>query len=268
MKTLGCDVSKWQGEIDWPVVACSKLRFAIIRATHGTKYDKRFARNWSESKKVGVPRGAYHLIYMNEPVEPQVDHFLQTVGPLERGDLLALDIECKHIRRVRLLYGAHEETVDGKVKIVGGDKRKAAKHAYKSMLEWLMLVRERTGIAPLLYISPRSVRKLKGHTDGLEHFPLWLVDYDSSPSVPAPWTDWTFWQFTSDGGGKSHGMESSGLDLNWYNGPVSDLEKGSLSVKLHELIDYALDIGNELSKRRAACDKARVMLAELREGFG
>jgi hypothetical protein len=187
--------------------------------------------------------------------------------------MLALDIECKHVKRVRLLYGGKEvkeEQPNGKIKtrVVGGDKKKAGEHAYRAILQWLLEVRELTGVSPLLYISPRSIRALKGYTKGLEEFPLWLVDYGDrqiEPEVPEPWEKWTMWQFTSDGGGKSHGMESNGLDLDYYNGPVSDLERGSLSDDLHHLIDRATNYHRTNEERRAACDRARVMLAELRE---
>ena len=42
----GVDVSEYQGEIDWPVLAAQNVRFAYIRATEGSGYaDPRFAAN-------------------------------------------------------------------------------------------------------------------------------------------------------------------------------------------------------------------------------
>jgi len=60
--------------------------------------------------------------------------------------------------------------------------------------------------------------------DSLEYFhqyPLWIANYGvSEPRVPEPWSsdEWLFWQFTEVGDGELYGVESRGIDLNYFNG--------------------------------------------------
>ena len=67
-KTLGIDVSKHNGVIDWvKVKASGKVQFAILRSGFGkalpTQKDPQFEKNYSECKKVGIPVGVYHYSY-------------------------------------------------------------------------------------------------------------------------------------------------------------------------------------------------------------
>ena len=98
-KPFGIDVSKYQGKIDWDVVAAHapKVVFTGIRATVNWGYtDSWFDRNWSEAKRVGILRTAYHVIFPGESASRQVNHFINTVGS-DLGELpLTLDIELDH----------------------------------------------------------------------------------------------------------------------------------------------------------------------------
>src|ERR1044072_487523 len=45
---FGIDVSHYQGDIDWRVVAAHKIFFVYIKATQGDqKFDANFAKNWT-----------------------------------------------------------------------------------------------------------------------------------------------------------------------------------------------------------------------------
>ena len=209
MRTLGCDVSKWQKQIDWARVVETGLRFAIIKASQALRVDPWFHRNWGGAGAVDIVRGAYHLAELDDDIPAQAEHYLELVRP-GPGDLLALDIETGKIEEV------------------------APSRAHEGILEWLETVERACGKSPLLYISPRGVKKLRGLSEGLPRFPLWDVDYESTlkngvpiktePDMPTGWDTWVMWQFTSDGGGKQHGMESNGLDLNLFNGTVEELK--------------------------------------------
>jgi GH25 family lysozyme M1 (1,4-beta-N-acetylmuramidase) len=106
----GIDVSHHNGVIDWPSAAALGVTFAFAKATeggdpsHSSYTDQTFATNWQAMRDAGVIRGAYHFIGLplagtpmsqwNDDLHRQIDHFLQTVGPLEPGDLPpALDLE-------------------------------------------------------------------------------------------------------------------------------------------------------------------------------
>lgn len=57
-----CDVSKWQGNINWDKLA-PELSFCIIKASSGKGKDPYYDRNSSECKRLGVPFHAYHFLY-------------------------------------------------------------------------------------------------------------------------------------------------------------------------------------------------------------
>ena len=56
-----CDISKYQGEIDWSKLA-KALDFVIIKASGKTK-DAQFDCNAAEATRLGVPWHAYHFLY-------------------------------------------------------------------------------------------------------------------------------------------------------------------------------------------------------------
>ncbi len=90
---LGNDISEFQGTVDWDTYK-KNANFAIIRATYGVGYvDKQFARNQSEARRVGLPRGYYTYCYpqYNLP-DSEADWFLKTVDP-KPHEMLCLDYE-------------------------------------------------------------------------------------------------------------------------------------------------------------------------------
>jgi hypothetical protein len=45
--------------------------------------------------------------------------------------------------------------------------------------------------------------------------------------LPAPYTNWNFWQYSADGNGQGakYGAQSSAIDLDRFNGDEADLQK-------------------------------------------
>lgn len=77
---VGVDVSNHQGEIDWDALAQSGVAFAYIKASEGGTFrDKSFARNWSEAKRVGIHRGAYHFFRLCKSAVEQARNFIEAV---------------------------------------------------------------------------------------------------------------------------------------------------------------------------------------------
>ena len=70
MSIQGIDVSKHQGKIDWPKVAASGVRFAILRAGYGNtaaQADPYFAANYTAARAAGLKVGAYWYSYASGP---------------------------------------------------------------------------------------------------------------------------------------------------------------------------------------------------------
>src|SRR3990172_4519727 len=93
---VGIDVSNHQGVIDWPKVRASGIAFAYIKATEGGDFrDKSFERNWQDSAKAGMPRGAYHFFTACKSGAEQAGNFIAAV-PRESGSLPPV-IDVEHI---------------------------------------------------------------------------------------------------------------------------------------------------------------------------
>ena len=57
----GVDVSHWDGDIRWDLVAEDDIQFAYVKATQGTTFhDPMFAEMYDGSRDAGLIRGAYH----------------------------------------------------------------------------------------------------------------------------------------------------------------------------------------------------------------
>lgn len=86
-EVFGVDVSSYQGEVDWPVLAEQGVDFAFIKATEGSLLqDRRFAANWAGAAAAGVRAGAYHFLSYDSPGETQADNFIAAV-PVTEGAL-------------------------------------------------------------------------------------------------------------------------------------------------------------------------------------
>jgi lysozyme len=91
------DVSRWQGDIDWPALARSGLvRFALIKATQGTDLlDPKFRANRASAQKAGIAAAPYHFL-TGDDAAAQAAFFAETVG-LGRGMPFMLDWETESV---------------------------------------------------------------------------------------------------------------------------------------------------------------------------
>jgi len=201
---FGIDVSRHQGDIDWARVRNAGVKFVFIKASEGVSWvDPKFAVNWSEAKKHGIIRGAYHFFRPRADVGRQIDNLVNTVGKLETGDLPpVLDIE-----------------------VPDSWQRFSRQKRLEMILQWLDGVEKGLGVRPIIYLSPSFADNTLGNPAELAGYDLWIAHYTSkiSPRVPAPWRDWTFWQYSETG--KVDGISSEGVDLDRYTGSLRSLKR-------------------------------------------
>jgi lysozyme len=196
--TLGVDVSHYQGEVNWPAVAGSGVRFAFIKATDGTQdIDPRFAQNWAGARAAGIVRGAYHFFRPVLDAQRQAAHFASVVTMDAMALPPALDVE-----------------------ITDGLDRTALQAGIRT---WLETVGAAFGCRPVLYTDP-SFWNASVAAD-FSDFPLWLACYADPPEIPASWQAWTFWQHTD--AGEVNGI-SGQVDLDYCTLPLEDLRRGQL----------------------------------------
>ncbi|MEI7596414.1 MAG: GH25 family lysozyme [Bacteroidota bacterium] len=195
----GIDVSVHQSFIKWDEVTKMKvghdsIDFVYIKATEGkTHKDIFFKKNWIESKKNDLIRGAYHFYLPYLDGKSQADNFIGSVT-LEKGDLPpVLDIE------------------------------KRGKKNYKSFLKelkiWLTLVEKHYGVKPIIYTNLKfyeeylNTEKLEGYTFWIAHYYVQELNSDSK---------WMFWQHNDRG--CVSGINSL-VDFNIFKGSLADLKK-------------------------------------------
>ena len=194
----GIDVASYQGYPNWTSVKNSGRTFAFTKATEGTSYtNPYFATNWARIKSAGLIRGAYHFGHPGVDPVAQANFFCNVVKPTS-GDLqMALDIEV----------------TDGKTPT----------QVRNWIAAFINQIKYRTGRPGIIYTGFYFWRDSAGNGPNL-NCPLWLAAYVSNPApyVPAAWSTWSFWQYTSSG---SVPGVSGNVDHDAWNGTVTNLNK-------------------------------------------
>jgi GH25 family lysozyme M1 (1,4-beta-N-acetylmuramidase) len=194
----GLDVASYQGYPDWTAVKNSSKTFAFTKATEGTTYtNPYFATNWSRIKAAGLIRGAYHFGHPAYDAVTQANFFCNVVQP-RSGDLqMALDIEV----------------TDGR----------SPSQVRSWIVAFINQIQARTGRPGIIYTGFYFWRDSAGNGSNL-NCPLWLAAYvsDPTPYVPAAWSTWSFWQYTSSG---SIPGVSGNVDRDAWNGTLTNLNR-------------------------------------------
>lgn len=193
----GIDVSSYQGKIDWQKVTEMedygvKLSFTFIKATEGvTLIDSYFQRNWRESKKSGMIRGAYHYFKPKRSGLWQAKFFLQTVN-LESGDLPPV-IDIEEIGEVNKL------------------------ELQLNLQVFLNEIESKTKVKPIIYTGYQFYKdNLQGEFD---EYPFWIAHYYQS-KLKLKDADWLFWQHADNA--TINGIKGK-VDMNVFNGDEEDL---------------------------------------------
>ena len=193
----GIDVSHWQGSINWTSVRNAGIQFAYIKATEGTSYkDPMFNTNYPAAYYAGVIRGAYHFA---RPAlssgATQANYFASNGGAWSADNLTlpgALDLEA----------GCH------------GLSQSAMRNW---ILDFYNTYKARTGRDVVIYTTRSWWATCTGSWTGMAgRSPLWVAHWGvSSPSLPAGWGYYTFWQYTDSG---SVPGISGPVDRDYFNG--------------------------------------------------
>lgn len=204
---IGPDVSFYQDEPETPehidfVKMKKSADFVIVRAGQNLWPDRDFKLNWAAAKEAGLPRGTYWFYDSRANPKRQAELWVELMD----GDLGELP-----------LFADFEDAYGGQY--TGW----RSWYAFLERLKELVTDKE-IAIYTAFYYWRDNAPSATTEKDSLEYFhqyPLWIANYGvSSPSVPKPWgpDEWTFWQFTEVGDGELYGVESKGIDLNYFNG--------------------------------------------------
>lgn len=196
-KSIGIDVSEYQGKISWSYVDTLEkkypIHFVFIRATVGKdRQDYQFETNWLGAKANKMIRGAYHYYRPNENSLEQAELFISTVQ-LQKGDLPpVLDIEKL-------------------------PKNQSIENLKIGLKRWLKAVESHYGVRPIIYTGERYYNDFL--KEEFADYLFWIANYNFYREEID--SDWLFWQFTEKA--SVSGIKGN-VDVNIYNGDLQQLQ--------------------------------------------
>lgn len=183
----GPDVSSFQGDIDWGKVRAAGYDIVFPKVADGDLVDTTFSASRIASiKSAGLSYAPYHFGRVASPANKERNgrleaamavYFASRQGWGRTGDLpLVYDFED-------LNGQTPTEAATHLLKFIGG---------YRGLMTHY----------PFIYTTPSFWSQINSVLDATQrtsvaNCPLWIAHWGvAKPSVPTPWADWTFWQYT------------------------------------------------------------------------
>jgi lysozyme len=240
----GADESFWQDDnstaqqINHKKMRAIGASFVGIKVSQSNWVDQDFIYNWNNAKYHGFPRMGYHFLDWDKNPKVQAETFFGAIKN-DPPELLAV---CDYEKR---------SNHPGKSKAID------YLWNYLVYLEELLNLLDRRP-RQSIYTSPGYWKEF-GTSDPLwAAYLLWLAHYEvDKPKVPAPWTDWTFWQWGTPAWGLAFGAESKDIDMNWFNGQADEF-KALFGVEPNTPSSSPLE-GGETSKDDEDVDPVEVV---------
>jgi GH25 family lysozyme M1 (1,4-beta-N-acetylmuramidase) len=196
MKTIGADVSHWEGLINWQVTA-QWLPFVYYKCTDGVNgIDNTFQSNKEGCQAAGMPHAPYHWFQPEQDPIKQADHFVDTAGA---G------------------YTRYIADVEQKPKEPAG--------FVSNVLTFLLQIEKRTAIKPAIYTSPAFWNEnLRPKPTWAKNYDLIIANYtlDAAPTLPIGWDTYVIWQYTKWSYFPGIGTE---VDGDWFNGTLEQMRR-------------------------------------------
>lgn len=194
--TPGIDVSRYDEEIDWKMVAAAGYKFAVIRATVGDYYtDPRLYSYWSGAKDAGLFVTVYHVLIATKYANKQIDRLYSVLGDRKPDFPVVLDIEVDS----GVSNSANTACIQDCILEIG-------KHDTRK---------------PIIYTAYYYWKDHVVASSDWGKYDLWVASYDrSTPFIPPGWSNWKFWQYSDHG--TVPGTTGS-KDCDWFQGSYEDL---------------------------------------------
>lgn len=182
-----------------------KVMFVAARAGISWGYtDKWFSRSWSELRRTGMPRLAYHVIRFEDDAQRQADHFLRLVDPRE-GEKLVLDLEV--------------------------DSGMTRAEITRTTLGVISAIRKAIGVEPTIYSRANWINAYLAQDEFPKDIELWLAQYlyakpdpqfteehPGPPTLPKVLKNWVMHQVGDKGSGEAVGVCSHYCDYDRFRG--------------------------------------------------
>ncbi|MCI6740892.1 MAG: glycoside hydrolase family 25 protein [Bacteroidales bacterium] len=185
----GIDVSRYQGQINWPQVAAAGKQFAIVRVgssnNNGVYVDPYFLQNVEGAHSVGMKVGAYYFTYAQteEQVIRELQTYLAALEGLRLEYPVFVDVESN------TLTGLGKDTLTGLVQFA------------------MDILYQRGWYAG--YYSYTNFANTYLDTSRLSAYPFWVADYRGYVGYKG---SYDMWQYSSTG--RVNGITGA-VDLNY-----------------------------------------------------
>lgn len=222
-KLLGCDISKWQGKVDFFKMKKAGIQFVILRAGCGTSIDKNFKSYIDGAKKAGLHIGVYWFLYASN-IATSIDNAtfcLQVIEPY----MQIIDMG---------VWADWEYDSDTKVGAVLSNTTRSA------MVRAFLKKVSDSGYFVGIYANKDYIARPLFTAELIAEYPLWYARYsekiDISGTKGADGYPY-IWQYTSKGKGKDYGVSSDDLDLDYaFVKFVDDKTKPSGGITVNKFV--------------------------------
>lgn len=244
VRISGIDVSSFQRDIDWPVVAETQS-FAVLRAVRGSSrlIDSRFHEYAAGCTAAGLPFSAYYFGWPDGNAEDQADQFAEVTSGYPMALPLVLDLETtndgpSHARD----HLTRSQRTDWAVTFVGH-------------------LQDITGRAPMLYMSGFYAQDRLLRSSVLEALPMWVAHYTTGTAIiPRGWDRWHIHQWTDQRSVPgSQGNSAGATDLNWSTDELLD---ELIAINAPEPIEPAPTTAESLTPYQARQIRAHLAQAD------
>jgi lysozyme len=194
---LGVSVSHFNAAIDFALLKDRGVRFAYIKLTSGAFIVDPAGLNTAKlALSSGIKVGLYHFFRPADDIDAQARNFVKNAAPISWELPPVIDCEDFPAEQIPSDYAARVD-------------------------HFAAILEEQFRVRPIIY-TPRSFAT--AHFDEREaKYPLFIAQFTASvaPSVPKPWSDFTFWHV---GPGVSDDSVLHGYDIIAFKGSVADLD--------------------------------------------
>lgn len=214
---LGCDISKYQGKVDFFKMKKAGIKFVIIRAGYGTTEDPYFKTYVDGASKAGLLIGVYWFMYGGS-VAKAMDNAKKCLEVIE-----------PYRNKLQLgVWADWEYDSDEKSGVI-------LTNTTRSMIvrTFLNMVSEQ-GYFTGIYSNRDYIKSKKFLTELIKDYPLWYALYAASSDAYGNLGKGghpLMWQYTSNGDGRLYGVSSIDLDLDVGYFKLVDDTQANLPIK-------------------------------------
>ncbi len=222
---IGVDVASFQhangAAIDWGRVAAGGYRFAAIKAAEGDYYtNPYYASDIAAARQAGLFVTAYDFGIPDSTSGGSVtasgtekaDYFLAAINGSYQADgkSLPLEMDMEYDPYGSECYGLTPAQI----------------------VSWITAFSNetlaKTGQLPMIYTTADWWHTCTAGSTVFSADRLWVAEYGAaSPTLPAGWPTWTFWQYTSTG---SVPGITGNVDVSYFNGAVTGNQAGAVGA--------------------------------------